>query len=198
MRIRLTSPQIVHGVRLVSSAMGVASNFSNRCCSRSPSSALGSTLNRLARSRNPMPWTLPATARWEQSCRSYPDRVKTRTLLLLAVACGLAILVAGSIKVFLIADEKSPPQLGIGESATIGDMKVTVDSVERRNGQTLVSVDLVGVDDPDGATSWVLGVLGSQLKPLEPPSQAGAPCGATTKSTPTDCVLAFATDEAKG
>ena len=124
--------------------------------------------------------------------------MKTRTLLLLAVACGLAILVAGSIKIFLIADEKTPPQLAIGESAKVGDMKVTVDSVERRNGQTLVSVELVGVDDPDGATSWVLGVLGSQLKPLDPPADAGRRCGATDKSSPTQCVLAFPTDETKG
>jgi hypothetical protein len=124
--------------------------------------------------------------------------VKTRTLLLLAVVCGLVILVAGSIKVFLIADEKTPTQLQVGETATVGDMNVTVDSVERRDGQTLVAVELVGVDDPDGALSWVLGVVGAQLQPSDPPAGSGPACGATAQSTPTRCVLAFATDESRG
>lgn len=119
--------------------------------------------------------------------------VKTRTLLLLAVTCGLIILVAGSIKLFLIADDPQPVHLAVGQSATVGDMKVAVTSVERRGGQTLVSVELVGVDDPDGAVSWVFGTGKTQLNAVKPPPGAGEECGATTATSPTDCVLAFDT-----
>lgn len=120
--------------------------------------------------------------------------MKTRTLLLLAVASGLVILVAGSIKLFLIADEKPPAHLAVGEGDTIGDMTVTVLSVDRIDGETYIGVRLEGVDDPDGATSWVLGVVGDQLRPLAPPPSVGPACGATSAAAPTDCVLAFRTD----
>lgn len=119
--------------------------------------------------------------------------MKTRTLLLLAVASGLIILLAGSIKLFLIADEKPPAHLAVGEAGTIGDMTVTVLSVDRVGGETYVGVTLVGVDDPDGAMSWVLGVVGEQLRPMTPPSSVGTGCQATSVDEPTECVLAFRT-----
>ncbi|MEO6123552.1 MAG: hypothetical protein ABIR32_07550 [Ilumatobacteraceae bacterium] len=119
--------------------------------------------------------------------------MKTRTLLLLAVASGLVILLAGSIKLFLIADEKAPAHLVLGETGKIGDMTVTVLSVDRSGSETYISVRLVGVDDPDGATSWVLGVVGEQLRPLAPPTSVGPACEATSADTETDCVLAFRT-----
>ncbi len=125
--------------------------------------------------------------------------MKTRTLLLLAVSCGLVILVAGSVKLFLISDAKSPAHLTIGESTTVGDMRVTVVSAERRSGMTLIAVELVGVDDVDGATSWVFGAGGdAQLRPLAPPPDVGKKCSATSATTPTRCVLAFATDAPRG
>lgn len=120
--------------------------------------------------------------------------MKTRTLLLLAVASGLLILVAGSIKLFLIADEKPPAHRAIGESGTIGDMTVSVLTVDRVAGETYIGVRLEGVGDPDGATSWVLGVVGEQLRPLAPPASVGPSCGATSAAEPTQCVLAFRTD----
>ena len=120
--------------------------------------------------------------------------MKTRTLLLLAVASGLVILVAGSIKLFLIADDDPPAHLVVGESATVGDMTVAVLSVDRAGGETYVGVRLQGVDDPDGATSWVLGVVGDQLRPLAPPPSVGPACSSTSAAEPTDCVLAFRTD----
>ena len=124
--------------------------------------------------------------------------MKTRTLLLLAVACGLAILVAGGIKLFLVADEQQPTHLAIGESTKIGDMTVGVESARVESGQLLVSVSLIGVDDPDGARSWVFGNGSEQLRPLDPPDRAGTPCGATARDAPTACVLAFATNDAHG
>jgi hypothetical protein len=124
--------------------------------------------------------------------------VKTRTLLLLAVGCGLIILVAGSVKVFLIADDTTPAHLRIGQGATIGDMRVTVSSVHRTATQTLVSVELQGVDDDDGALSFVLGTGSKQLAPVEPSGDDGEACGATSADAATTCVLAFDTVEAAG
>lgn len=122
--------------------------------------------------------------------------MKTRTLLLLAVASGLVILIAGGIwlVLFVIANENPPVLLEVGESATIGDMTVSVLTVDHVAGETYIGVRLEGVDDPDGATSWVLGVVGDQLGPLAPPASIGPACEATSAAEPTECVLAFRTD----
>ncbi len=119
--------------------------------------------------------------------------MKTRTLLLLAIASGLLILIAGSIKLFLIADEKAPSRLAVGDSATIGDMNVTVRDVSRSDGRTYVRVRLGGVDDPDGAESWRLIVDGQEVPGSTPPARVGAPCAATQADKPVDCVLSFDT-----
>ncbi len=124
--------------------------------------------------------------------------VKTRTLLLLAVACGLVILVAGSIKIFLIADTSAPQHLQIPGSTKVVSMKVDVTRVERAAGETLVSVTLQGEDDPSGALSWVLVTGTKRLTPHAPPINAGTACGATKSSVPTSCVLAFDTTESAG
>ncbi len=125
--------------------------------------------------------------------------MKTRTLLLLAVACGLVILVAGSIKLFLLTDETPPPHLAVGQSTQIGDMRVRVLSAQRRNDLMLVSVELVGADDANGATTWVFGAgANANLLPVAPPADAGSACGATKAAEPTTCVLAFRTTDARG
>ncbi len=123
--------------------------------------------------------------------------MKTRTLLLLAVGCGLIILVAGSIKVFLIADDSTPAHLSIGTTAKVGDMTVTVQSVRPVGDQILVDVQLIGVDDDDGATSFFYGIGQKQeLRPVAPAT--GVACGATRATTVTDCVLAFDTATSSG
>ena len=120
-------------------------------------------------------------------------------MLLLAVTCGLVILVAGSIKLFLLTDETAPVHLSVGERTTIGDMRVTVLSTERLSDMTLVSVELVGANDPNGATTWVFGAgTEANLLPVAPPAGAGQPCGATSADVPTRCVLAFLTLEPRG
>ncbi len=125
--------------------------------------------------------------------------MKTRTLLVLAVTCGLVILVAGSIKLFLLTDEKPPTHLAIGQGTTIGDMRVRVVSAIRRNDLTIVSVELVGADDANGATTWVFGAgAHANLLPVVPPDDAGTPCSATKVAEPTTCVLAFASTDPRG
>ena len=124
--------------------------------------------------------------------------MKTRTLLLLAVGCGLVILVAGSIKLFLVADDTSPKHLAVGASGTIGDMVVTLVSVQHTADQTLVDVALTGADDADGATSFVFGTGSEQLDSVTPPAGSGQACAATSAEVVTRCVLAFDTANAQG
>ena len=124
--------------------------------------------------------------------------MKTRTLLLLAVGCRLVILIAGSVKLLLVADDVQPNHLAVGQSADIGDMVVTVVSATRSAELTLVTVELIGVDDSDGARSWVFGTSEAQLRPETPPAGVGAACGATKALTLTRCVLAFRTVAATG
>ncbi|MCU1395111.1 MAG: hypothetical protein JWM34_3539 [Ilumatobacteraceae bacterium] len=125
--------------------------------------------------------------------------MKTRTLLLLAVSCGLVILIAGSIKVFLIADDSTPAHLAIGQRAQVGDMHVTVTGSQHSAGQTIVDVTIGGVDDSDGATTFFYGVGGTkELRPVSPGGSAGSTCEATHQSTDVRCVLAFDTSAPGG
>ncbi|MGA0329709.1 MAG: hypothetical protein ACO3NB_06540, partial [Ilumatobacteraceae bacterium] len=57
--------------------------------------------------------------------------MKTRTLLLLSVACGLVILVAGGLKLLQVATDRTEVQvLSIGQTSRIGDMTVRVDALD--------------------------------------------------------------------
>ena len=121
-------------------------------------------------------------------------RVKTRTLLLLAVSCGLVILVAGGIKLLFIADDTVPTHLAIGQSATVGEMTVKVESVTRTGGQTVLRIGISGVDDDDGAATFFYGVGGTkELRPVDPAAGSGVACGATLAKTVSTCNLAFDT-----
>lgn len=125
--------------------------------------------------------------------------VKTRTLLLLAVGCGLVILIAGSIKVFLIADDTAPAHLRVGQTAKVADMSVTVESVHPGDGQTLVDIAISGVDDEDGSATFFYGIGASkELRPVAPTTNAGTACAATARGSVTNCVLAFDTAVTEG
>lgn len=124
--------------------------------------------------------------------------MRTRTLLLLAVAVGLVILVAGSVKLFLISDDEPTPHLLIGQSGTIGDMTATVESVERAGVDTVARVRLIGVDDADGATTWVYVTAGTELRSAGSTPAGSSPCGATQSAAPVECALTFHTDRSLG
>jgi hypothetical protein len=107
--------------------------------------------------------------------------VRTRTLLLLAVACGLVILVAGVVQLLRIAgdDDAGDDETfhAVGEDVTVGDLTVVVEAYAEADGAATVDVVLGGVDDPDGAEQFRLVV------PEESLSATGAgddACGATT------------------
>jgi hypothetical protein len=114
--------------------------------------------------------------------------VRTRTLLLLAVVCGLAILVAGVVQLLRVAAQDEPPRPAlVGERVRVGDMDVVVTAAEERNARMLVDIELGGVDDPDGAAGFSL-ITSSGALTADP--TAGNHCGATTVA-PQPCTLAF-------
>jgi hypothetical protein len=111
--------------------------------------------------------------------------VRTRTLLLLAVACGLAILAAGVVQLLRIAGQDEPaPAASIGEPVRIGDLTVTVDHYSERDDRGVVELSLGGVDDPEGTADFRLVVPGASLAPN------GDECGGTTVAERT-CSLTF-------
>ncbi|MFV0308399.1 MAG: hypothetical protein ACK5OX_11710 [Desertimonas sp.] len=83
--------------------------------------------------------------------------MRTRTLLLLAVACGVAILVAGAALFIQLAGQDEPAEpIGLGVEATVGDLDVAVDSFVDGDDRVEVIVELGGVDDDDAASGFTL------------------------------------------
>jgi hypothetical protein len=121
--------------------------------------------------------------------------MKTRTLLLLALACGLAIMVAGAVFLFQLAttDELADP-IPLGEAAEVADMRVTVLDADEVDGSLVVTVRIGGVDDGDGASGFRLIASGRPVRP-EPPSTLTDACEATTVE-PRTCLVAFDTSVA--
>lgn len=116
--------------------------------------------------------------------------MKTRTLLLLAVGCGLAILLAGGVQLLRVAGQDDPARpLRVGESATIGDAHVTVDLAEAGGDGLVVTLRVGGVDDPDAGDGFTL-VTDSPLRP----SYNGCRAFAETQR---DCELRFDVGGAK-
>lgn len=124
--------------------------------------------------------------------------MRTRTLLLLAIACGLAILLAGGIQLIRVSGDRSgTPDLSIGQSAQAGDVAVTVLSAAETGGAMRVEVRLGGVDDPLGLDGFRLVVPGAALRPdVSGPSSDGR-CIAITEAEQT-CSLVFVTTAVEG
>ena len=62
--------------------------------------------------------------------------MKTRTLLLLALVCGTAILLAGGVMLFQLTGESDlADPTPVGEPALVGDMTVIVEDVDETTGE---------------------------------------------------------------
>ncbi len=121
--------------------------------------------------------------------------MKTRTLLILAVTCGLAILVAGALLLLRLANQDEPhPALSIGESAQLGDAVVTVNDYEATDEAIIVTVTLSGVDDPDGVNGFTLIAPGEAISadtPSQATGSAGLPLCSGFTVEPVKCILRF-------
>jgi hypothetical protein len=103
--------------------------------------------------------------------------VSTRRLILLALACGLAILVAGSIQLVRISRNEPTVEVGrIGTSATIGGVAVTL--VGQPESDRVV-VRLAVADDrdalDDAAAPWAVRGGAERFPPVQQGFADGPP-----------------------
>jgi hypothetical protein len=120
--------------------------------------------------------------------------MKTRTLLMLALMCGVAILVAGVAQLVRVERQRPATALTIGDRATVGDLEVTVLGVDARRGTLAVDVRLAGLVDDDVTASFSLVVPGDVLAPR---AEGDGACGAVTVE-PVECTLSFDVSESGG
>jgi hypothetical protein len=96
--------------------------------------------------------------------------MKTRTLLLLSVGVGLAILLAGGVFLFQLSNETASVEPAvIGEAVSVGDVDVTVVGVSEAATILAVDVEVGGVDD--SVDSFVLVTGDRRLDPLSAPAE---------------------------
>ena len=83
--------------------------------------------------------------------------MKTRTLLLLALGCGLAIMLAGAVFLFQLStqDDLAEP-VAIGAQAMVGDMQVVVTDVDETAGVLTVALEIGGTVDDQPADEFRL------------------------------------------
>jgi hypothetical protein len=124
--------------------------------------------------------------------------MRTRTLLLLAIGCGLAILLAGLFLLLRIDRADTPAtRLAIGDTTQAGDLRVTVVAADEADDLMRVKVRIGGVDDAEAVDDFRLVVSGALIEPL-PAVQAGAAaCRAVTVEEQT-CELVFGTAAVQG
>jgi hypothetical protein len=95
--------------------------------------------------------------------------MKTRTLLLLSVGTALMILLAGGVLLFQLAgQESSTAATPLGDVARVGDAEVTVLDAELFGDTLVVSMEIGGVDDPNGIDTFRLVTGDRRLEPLAP------------------------------
>jgi hypothetical protein len=121
--------------------------------------------------------------------------MKTRTLLLLALGCGLLLMIAGAVFLFQLSgqDDIAPP-VPIGDVARVGDMSVTVEGADESDGLLDVTVTLGGVADPDGGRGFRLLASG---RPIAAEPGGDADCSSTTAAS-TSCHVRFDVSAADG
>ncbi len=120
--------------------------------------------------------------------------MKTRTLLLLALVCGVVILLAGGLMLFQLTGEND---LGdptpIGERAQVGDMTLIVEDAEESAGELEVRLRIGGVADQDGGSGFRLIASGRPVSP----SRSTDFCDMTTVAEQV-CSLHFDVSSADG
>jgi hypothetical protein len=122
--------------------------------------------------------------------------MSTRKLIMWALFCGVLILGAGVFKLWQTTGDGAKVQLlQLGDSALLGDMNVSVNSVSKSATQTLVVVSMQGVEGADALSGWrmLMGGVISEAQPLV--DDSGTPCTTTKLAEPTVCTVAFPVSE---
>ena len=119
--------------------------------------------------------------------------MSTRKLILSAILCGLAIVLAGGFKLIQVANEDVTVELlSLGTSQTLSEMTVVVEKMEQTTVATLVTVTMTGVEGSNATEGWRLLADGKVLGPSTVPEGAGVPCDTTTVDAVVRCVVGFA------
>ena len=119
--------------------------------------------------------------------------MSTRKLILTALICGLAIMVAGGTKLFQMATEEATAVVySLGTTKTLSDMTVSVKDVQQDSDATLVTVTMVGVEGGSAAEGWRLLAGGKVMSPLVSKTE----CQSAWTDAVITCVLGFR--ESKG
>ena len=122
--------------------------------------------------------------------------MKTRTLLLLALACGVAIMASGAVfLVQLSRQADAAPPVPLGVATEVGDMRVVVDASVERDGILDVTVTIGGVADADGASGFHLIASGDAAVPEA--TDVEGRCAETT-TEPQRCTIRFDVAGAEG
>lgn len=136
--------------------------------------------------------TLPVTAAPVVSgveVRRLLAAMSTRKLILLALLCGLAILVAGGVKLLQVAgDEPTVAVLAPGSAARVGDVVATVHGIERVDQVVLVDVELAGWVGGDPTSGWIMLADGERREPVTLPPGVGVGC---VDASNVRCTVAF-------
>lgn len=123
--------------------------------------------------------------------------MSTRKLILTALVCGIAIVLAGGVKLFQVAKETTKVTvLGFGERSTLGDMTVSVLGVATQPDRTVVTVLMSGVDGTDATEGWRMLAGGKVTEPMTEPmakpwTGTDAPACSTTTVAGGKCSLVF-------
>jgi hypothetical protein len=130
--------------------------------------------------------------------------VKTRNLVVLALLCGMAILIAGGFQLLRLASSKDD-QVTVLAPGTVVDMDgvgVTVREATLSDGVTDVLVQLDARDATllDASVGWALLAKGQLLDPVEPVTGTAAPCDGieVPQGTTMQCLLGFEGNGAGG
>ena len=120
--------------------------------------------------------------------------VSTRRLIVTALVCGLAILVAGGIQLFRLKGADRVELPGLGQARDVNGVRVTAVALRDVSTTTVVEVELAALDSSTTGSAgdgWTL-LRRTTFAPVGVPSGAGTPCATVTLSvTPQRCVVAF-------
>ncbi len=118
--------------------------------------------------------------------------MRTRTLLLLAIGCGLVILLAGGIQLLRVGGQQQTAKLlSVGEPGEAGDVTVELVSSTVQASQLVAVVRVGGTDDPGGLDGFTL------VGPGTVRAVTSSTCNGIAIDI-VDCALTFATGGMEG
>ena len=118
--------------------------------------------------------------------------MSTRKLILTALICGMAIMLAGGVKLFqVVSEDKVAEVLALGTESKVSDMTVTVTAVDKQPYATIVHVRMSGVEGADGYEGWQILADGELAAPVMNDEAGPVPACTTRADVPVECDIRF-------